>query len=348
MKEFFISTILFFSTFLFSCHKEKISSGNLISDFFYLENKGAKMPVLVEGNIDSEVILIFVHGGPGGTAIGYENTPDISRLLESKYAIAYHDQRAAGISQGSNTEKLSVDLYADDLLKLIYVLKKRYGDTKKIFLLSHSWGGLVAPAFLTKGNNQNLISGWINLAGAHNFHLNSALTRQYLLDYGKDQIMKKSFVEEWMRIVKFAEENPVNDTFKNWLDYNMCASEVEAYIPDIKQSNSESEYTFWKPKPAYNLMSSLSNLGSTYVQSLTKDILTISYSEMLSQIRVPVINITGKYDFTVPSGLAKEVMQKIGSVDKSIIIMPNSGHLLMHQEPDALWGETIKFVEKYK
>ncbi len=333
---------------MFSCNKEEISSGKAISDLFYLENQGAKMPVLVEGNISSGVILIFVHGGPGGTAIGYNNDEGISRILEPNYAVAYHDQRAAGVSQGSNTKKLSLELYSDDLLKLIAVLKKRYGQSQKIFLLSHSWGGLIAASFLTNPNHQKLLSGWINLAGAHSFHLNTALTREYLISFGKDQIQKKIEVDKWTPIVEFAEKTPVDYTFKTWLAYNMCSQKVESYISDIVKADFSSEFTFLHPKKAYNGLLTMSNLGSTYVQSLTTDILTKSYSDSLYKITVPVINITGKYDFTVPSGLASEVMEKIGSKNKKMVIIQHSGHLLMHQEPDLVWGEVNKFVDETK
>ena len=53
------------------------------------------MPVLVEGNVDSGVIVLWVHGGPGGTAIGFQNDEFCSAQLEPKYAVAYWDQRAA-------------------------------------------------------------------------------------------------------------------------------------------------------------------------------------------------------------------------------------------------------------
>ena len=152
---------LFLTLFMFGCQIEKVSVGNNIQDFFYVENQGAKMPVLVEGNIDSGVIVLWVHGGPGGTAIGFQNDTYITQQLEPKFAVAYWDQRAAGGSQGSNTPPLTLNQYADDLKKLVLLLKYRYGQNTRIFILSHSWGGLVAPAFLTEGTNQQLVRGWV-------------------------------------------------------------------------------------------------------------------------------------------------------------------------------------------
>jgi len=38
-------------------------------DFFYLVNKNAQMPVSVRGNTSSGIFVVFLHGGPGGTAL---------------------------------------------------------------------------------------------------------------------------------------------------------------------------------------------------------------------------------------------------------------------------------------
>jgi pimeloyl-ACP methyl ester carboxylesterase len=344
-KLFLLSTI--FLVF-FSCNKEEISIGTNVSDLFYLENQGASMPVLVEGNTASKVILIFVHGGPGGSAIGFNNDEDISNILESKFAVAYHDQRAAGNSQGSNTPKLSLDLYADDLKKLILVLRNRYGSDNKIFILSHSWGGLITPAFLTEGNNQDMVSGWINLAGAHNYQLNDELTRAYFLSFGKDQIAKNIHVTEWTPIVAYSETHIPNYNFTISTQYNAYSDEVEAYIDDINRGSGGLSDLFLKNKKAFSPFWMVSNAGATYFSGLTKDLLKASYSDKLPLIKVPVLNMTGKYDFTVPKGLAEEVMQRIGSKKKKLLILQHSGHILMNSEPEILWNEVVSFVNENK
>ncbi len=336
---------------LISCNKEEISSGNSISDLFFLENQGAKMPVLVEGNIDSKVILIFLHGGPGGTGIGFNNDANISRIIESKYAIAYHDQRAAGISQGSTTVKLALDQYADDVKKLILVLRKRYGNETKIFLLSHSWGGMIAPAFLTNGTNQSMVSGWINLAGSHNYQLNDELTREYLLSYGKDQIAKGIHVPEWTPIVDFAEKNIPNYDYEISKQYNSYGSSVESYIGEIQQTDDGGGILglFTEKKKAFSTFWTTSNSGASYLLNLPKDLLQkANYSDKLNVITLPVLSITGKYDFTVPKGLAEEVTAKISSKKKKLIILQKSGHILMDHEPDLLWNEVVSFVGENK
>jgi pimeloyl-ACP methyl ester carboxylesterase len=119
------------------------------------------MRVSVKGNTASGKIMLIVHGGPGGSAFLY-HTKEMQNLLEPRFAVAYWDQRTSGASQGGvNTETVTLSQFGDDLKKVIQVLMYRYGTTTKIFLMSHSWGGMVATQFLTTDTDQELVAGWI-------------------------------------------------------------------------------------------------------------------------------------------------------------------------------------------
>ena len=122
MKPFllFILSLVLLS----SCQKESITIELNVSETFYVENNGASMHVLVEGNTESKTFLVFVHGGPGTPCLGY-NTKYISENIENRYATVYWDQRNAGASQGnSNGDKLNLNQMTDDSRKLILVLKQ--------------------------------------------------------------------------------------------------------------------------------------------------------------------------------------------------------------------------------
>src|ERR1035437_1694212 len=114
---------------IISCQKEKITFGTNVSETFYLDNAGASMRLLVEGNTLSHIFLIFVHGGPGSSSYFY-NTDYISQNIENKYAVVYWDQRNAGASQGNaNGDHLNLPQMTDDLKKVIQLIKSRYGQS---------------------------------------------------------------------------------------------------------------------------------------------------------------------------------------------------------------------------
>jgi pimeloyl-ACP methyl ester carboxylesterase len=335
--------ILFFIT-ITACQKEAIKLATYAQDMFYVENEGAKLAILVEGNTASKTIVLLVHGGPGGTAIGFQNDEFISASLEPKYAVAYWEQRAAGMSQGNG--KLTFDLYVKDMEKVIAVLKYRYGSDCKIFVLSHSWGGLIAPGYLTKGNNQTNITGWINVAGAHNYYLNDSLTRDYLLSFGKDQISRNIKKENWQEIVDFATANVPNYNYKLSSKYASCAFSAESLIDSINNGVGAGGpiALFSKPYP-FSFFWVASNSASTYLSDLGEEIILKEFSSKLNLITIPVLCITGKYDFTCPMPLATEVMNKVTSIKKKMIILQHSGHICMENEPDIFYKEVANFIE---
>jgi pimeloyl-ACP methyl ester carboxylesterase len=286
-----------------------------------------------------------VHGGPGGSGIGLNNDVHISTYLEKNYAVAFWDQRGAGTAQGNG--KLEFDAYVEDMAKVIAVLKHRYGSDARIFVLSHSWGGLVTPGYLTKNNNQNNVKGWINVAGAHNYYLNDSLTRAYLLSFGKDQIKKNIRTADWQKVVDFSEANIPNYDYKLSQDYAFCAFSVESYIDTIRPSTTSITSIFTKGYP-FSLFWFAANGGATQFSSLGNEIIRKEYSSKLGTITIPILCITGKYDFTVPSGMADEVMAKVSSKKKKSVILQNSGHICMDNEPEAFYKEVVAFIEANK
>ena len=340
--------VLVFTILIFfgSCKKESISIGANVQDLFYLENRGAKMPILVEGNTASGVIIVWVHGGPGGTSIGFQNDEYITKYLESEYAVAYWDQRASGGSQGSFTPKLEFAHYVEDLKKVIILIKHRYGTNSKVFLLSHSWGGLIVPAFLTENDNQSMVKGWINVAGTHNYYLNDSLTREALIKFGNEQIAANIHKKEWEKIVKDAEESVPDYTLKTSTKLNLHANTTDRYIDDIETVPNSGLTQLLADKTGFSLLWALSNAVATQVSDLPKDIMYAEYSTKLHLIKLPLICITGKYDFVCPRGLADEVIRKTSSTKKRLVILPHSGHLCMIHEPDTYYKEILSFVKE--
>ncbi len=159
------------------------------------------MGVLVQGNTASHIFLLFVHGGPGTSSLFY-NGDYISQNLEDKYALVYLDQRNAGSSQGNfNAGDLSLGQMTEDLGKAIRVIKIRYGAGSEVFLLGHSFGGLLTTAFLSVKSNESMVNGWIFVDGSHNYPLNDSLTRDMLIQVGNTNIAQKQNPAKWEKMV---------------------------------------------------------------------------------------------------------------------------------------------------
>src|SRR6478609_9156543 len=184
---------------IIGCQEEKITFGDNVNETFYVDNDGASMKVTMLGNTTSKVVLLIVHGGPGGTASSYPMP-----VIRDKYAVAYWDQRIAGSSQGgSNASSVNLETYVEDMKKVIITLRHRYGQDVAIFVFGHSWGGMLSSAFLTTGDNQKLLSGWIYCEGVHNFPMLNNLVKEKLLTTGNEKIAANENAKFWSPIVKY-------------------------------------------------------------------------------------------------------------------------------------------------
>ncbi len=344
--KYLIATVIVFISLSFGCRKEYSGSMDNISETFYVESAGSSMHVLIEGNIGSKVVLLVVHGGPGEGAFIY-NTDYISENLEDKYALAYWDQRNSGSSQGNNNEShLTLEQMVDDLKKVIIVIRERYGADTRVFVLSHSFGGLIAAGFLTSDNNQDLISGYIETDGSHDYPRNDTLTRNMLLEVADTEIAKNDHVREWNKIVSWCESHPGNYTPDESLELEDLASKAESYIPQVTKVNFFTLAASIVLKDKLPLTSILSNYLSSENSNLVKEISGKEFTSVLKRITIPVLLLYGKFDFICPPSLGYEFYSGISSVRKRIVISPVSGHNLIFQDRMLFRDEVLRFVEE--
>lgn len=330
------------------CQKEKISFSDKVSEVFYVENAGAAMRVLVQGNTASKTFILVIHGGPGAGAFFY-NTKYISMNLEDNYALVYWDQRNAGASQGSgNEDRLHLDQMVDDLKKVINVLKYRYGNDMSLFLLGHSFGGLIAADFVTGSDNQNMIQGLINVDGSHNYPLNDTLTREMLLSVGQYEVSNKRNIDKWQPIIDYCLSHKGNFSFEESQQLETYATDAENYIDSIKHVSIVKKVLEYVITDKYPLTSMLSNLLYSEDSGFNKELAVTEFSSSLYKVTIPVLVLWGKYDFTCPTALGEDFYNRISSTDKKMVISPISGHDMILQDKKFFCDEVNAFVLNHR
>jgi pimeloyl-ACP methyl ester carboxylesterase len=347
MKYLLLSAI-WLTLFFTSCQKEVITIGKDVSETFYVDNDGASMRVLVEGNTSSGVLLLFVHGGPGAGSYIYD-TDYIRKNIGGRYAIAYWDERNAGGSQGSSNRKnLTLEQMTDDLKKVIQVIKARYGQDFSIFILGHSFGGLLTSSFMVTGDNQTMVKGWIFADASHNYPLNDSLTRQMLLTTGEQQIALNQNRTQWEEIVAYCNAHTGNFSYEESEQLESYAGEAETYFDeviefDIKKLIRENAVRYKWP-----LSSMLMNYLYSAAADFNRDLFTDEFSSTLGRVMVPVLLLYGQYDFICPRSLGDDFYNRIGSADKKMVISPISGHSIMIQDEVLFCSEVNKFLDLHK
>jgi pimeloyl-ACP methyl ester carboxylesterase len=335
--------------FLQSCKKENISIGTNVSETFYVENKGASMRVLVEGNTTSKVLLLFVHGGPGSSSYFY-NTDYITQHLEDKYAVAYWDHRNAGASQGnSNAANFNLTVMTEDLEKVIQVLKHRYGNDVSVFLLAHSFGGMLTTSFVTKGDNQYLIKGWIYCSASHNYPLNDDFTRIALTNFANQEIALGNHTNEWQEILDYCNSLPSGIlSLEQANKLNSYATDAETYFDHVTPFPMMDLIKANAIKQNYAITSTFLNLKYSQGAAIQEELREYNFTEKLNNVTIPILTLYGKYDFICPPALGVDITNNVSSLNTFSFTLPNSGHIGMYQDQELFVEKVNGFIEQFK
>lgn len=335
---------------ILSCKKE---DSLILSDDFRVRHDNADMPVYVHGNASEKVFIIFIHGGPGDS--GYANRAGkAAEELEKKYVMVYWDQRGQGMSEGkTNPDDITIDLMAEDLQAVIKVLKYKYGNDIKIFLLGHSWGGTLGTAFLLKNDYQNEIKGWIEVDGSHDFPKINRDVIEMFQSVGNEQIDLNHNKENWQDIVSWAEQvdtaNLDNEMIK---EINNKAHLVEKYLleDDVLQKTDK---TTMRDISVFYHQNTITRIFSGYYTFMGNDkffneVVNNSFTPELHKITIPCLFLWGKYDFVVPPSLGYDAYNRVNTTEKKIVIFEKSAHSPMLNQADEFIDAVTNFVEIYR
>jgi pimeloyl-ACP methyl ester carboxylesterase len=341
MHKFINITLIFAisAVILLSCSKE---DPLVIDDTFFLRHQGADMPVYVNGNRESKTFVVVIHGA-GSFGLSFRNGA-FKDILEKEFAFVYWDQRGQGTSQGhySKPENM-IELMASDIVALVGVLKEKYGDDINLFLMGHSFGGMLGLEALLKHGLQDDILGWISLSGAHDFVLTKQTRAMVLYAIANEQILLGNSISDWEQIQEELEGlDPVSDD-----DYNTILGLVpraSKLLEDDGVVSSETPSgivgnTIFQNNPLTWQISHLFNQPVNYAIENN-----YSLSDHLPQLTIPSLWLYGKYDFSVPVYVGSDAAQRAGSLNKEFIMFEESMHHPHYTEWEIFAEEMYSFI----
>jgi proline iminopeptidase len=112
---------------------------------------GTRLHAQTFGNRDSAIIIVM-HGGPGGD---YRSLLNCKAFADNGYFVVFYDQRGTGLSRRHSKDSYSIRVMLDDLSAIIRHYRR--SASQKVFLLGHSWGAMLAAAYIN--DNPTEING---------------------------------------------------------------------------------------------------------------------------------------------------------------------------------------------
>ena len=114
-----------------------------VREGLFVEIGGIRQWVTIEGDRATAPVLLFLHGGPGNPPVG--EALKTLRSLRGKFVLVIWHQRESGrtLAADPSPQPLTPELFLSDADEISAWLLSRF-QTKRIFVMGHSWGGYLA------------------------------------------------------------------------------------------------------------------------------------------------------------------------------------------------------------
>jgi proline iminopeptidase len=299
-------TIVLVAFLLSSCDNSMITEGE-----GYIEVEGGKVWYNVVGT-GSKTPLLLLHGGPGFTS-HYLNP--LAELSDERPVIFY-DQLGAGRSDRTDDPALwTIENFVEELSTLRTAL-----GLKQVHILGHSWGTQLAMEYMQTGPKG--VKSLILASPAIN-------TSRWTEDNKK---LLSLMPESTQATIRRHEQQGTTDSDE------FQAAMMEYYARHISRSDPWSDDTMQSFESfngaLYEYMWGPADWAAT---GTLKD---YNRESDLSSLNLPVLFTTGRYDEAVPETV--EYYQSL-TPDSKLVILENSAHLTMQDEPK----ENVRIIREF-
>ncbi len=293
---------------------------------------------LEEGFVDAKGVLIYyksigrgaplliVHGGPGAS---HDYLLPHLLPLARQNRLVFIDERGSGRSQKLEDAKAYT---TENMAEDVEAVRQALG-LKKIALLGHSYGGVLAQAYALK-YQQNLTHLILGSTFSSTKKMNDVFAR-----------MKQAMPAELRERIDAAEKKGLFGQGKDYQknrytsDY-MIASWGDAYYPYLYRNRPDANYDpVANGIMAWDLYREMWGSHGEFV--IDGNLASVEYTDRLATIHVPTLILVGDHDECDPS-LSREMQAKIAG--SKLVVLPKSGHMTFVDQPNLFVQAVTDFL----
>jgi pimeloyl-ACP methyl ester carboxylesterase len=328
----------------------KDSANKLLADGHvekvFVEINGTKQGMFISSTSDKNPVLLFVHGGPGMPE--YFLNGIYPTGLEKYFTVCWWDQRGAGLSYSNSLDyaNITVEQNIKDIVSVINYLRTRY-TKKKVFLLAHSWGTFIGIQAVEEF--PEYFYAYIGVGQHSNQKESEKIAYRYMMNEFSEQknqrevkklAVYKNLDSDEKTLVQYSNSS-VRDQAMHAAGigtmHTMKSVVTGVFLPSLLCTGYtlQEKINLWKGK-----------IKIARYTKLREVQLDTDLTCRIKKIAVPVIFMSGRYDYTVNADLSKAFLEKIAADDKAFILFENSAHSPLFEERDTFLDEMVRIKER--
>jgi pimeloyl-ACP methyl ester carboxylesterase len=277
---------------------------------------GIRQFMTIKGKDTTRPLLLFLHGGPGGSVLGYADK--FTNKLQEHFVVVQWDQRETGKTKALNASPvpLTPTLFVNDTHELIDTLLHRFHQPK-LFLMGHSWGTYLG--FRMAAQYPELLHAFIAI-GPMVYQQES---ERLILQQMKDKAAKENDQK------KLQELNTIKIPFEN------------------------GHQLYTHRKLLYDYIGKPFNVTEAYVVAWSATWLAVfneaskeNFMQTLPQVRCPIYFCIGRKDVQTHFSLVEQYYKQVEAPKKNLFWFEHSAHAVPSSEPERLQEVVIHEVAK--
>lgn len=291
-----------------------------IRDHLTLEaGDGATLYLEVSGASRNLPLVLFLHGGPGAIThlVMFQST--VGPELESSFLVAYLHQRGTGKSSSVPDSEQTISKNVSDVDRVVDYLTRTYGQ-KQVSLIGHSWGGMLAGAYVV--SHPEKIQRLVLIATAMNFKV--LLKDSYEGDLEWARRMGSSEAIRQLTALDGSFSTP--DDFGTILGLaDQAGGTAKGFDMDVfaHRLHIDRDFPDWKSRQ------------QQAIGALIPEMLKLNLDSSMAQLHIPVLFVSGALDTIVRERTMRRDYENYHG-PRSFVLLKRSHHLPFVDQPDAL------------
>ena len=295
---------------------------------------GIQQWISIAGDDPANPVLLLVHGGPG-----IPQWPEAERFRpwEKYFTVVLWDQRGAGHTfgrYGTSTPDVSLQRIARDGVELSRYLCRTLGK-KKIVVLGHSWGTLVAVHMVQRA--PELFAAYVGTGQMADFHAGALIQYRAILAKARAQ----HATAELQALQALGSPDPANDrqynAYRKYLPTVLAPSDL-AYLKEQKAAAPALIAAYPKEGPDVGAGAKFSH------ERLWPFVVQADLPQTAPALGTAYFLIQGQKDMMAATPQAVHYFKMVKAPYKSLVIIPNAGHFALMTAPDPFLDALVKKV----
>lgn len=304
-----------------------------IEETMFVPLGGVQQWIQIRGDDRKNPVLLFVHGGPGGTVSPLSS---LLRPWEKDFTVVMWDQRDAGKTFVRNgpVREMSLARVSQDGVELAGFLCRHLGK-RKIIVLGHSWGTMVGLGMVHA--RPDLFSAYVGTGQV------VSIAEKEPIDYARTMArLRADHDADGIRALAAVGPPPYHTVDQLMVERSLSSRHDLPAERDLLRNMLPIALTApdWSLWDLYESMQS-----SKYAEGATFDA-DASYDarQFGTGFAMPFFIINGRDDHVTPADLARRYFDSIRAPVKQFVALNGAGHSAVLTEPDAFLRELVARV----